>query len=85
MENIDQEIILTIMKRIELRLTNIEKDIFDLQKKNDKIIEHVAFVNEVYEKIKSPFYYIMNKVDDFLIKKKILNDINHDDDNKKCE
>jgi len=58
---------------IENKFLEFETKINNIEKKMDKIIEilqkdckkmsdHIDFVENVYDNVKMPFYYIMNKV-----------------------
>lgn len=54
--------ILNKLDEIVKRLDRIEDDIKYLKNGNDNMTEHISFVENVYDTIKSPFYFIMNKV-----------------------
>ena len=62
------EEIIIILKRIELRLINIENDMKILKDQNHKMETHVDFVNGIYDQVKSPFHYIMQKTDKMFVK-----------------
>ncbi len=57
-----QELILQQLKEISSRLTLIEEKLEHIKKGNDNMNEHIDFVENVYNTVKSPFYYIMSKV-----------------------
>jgi glycerol-3-phosphate responsive antiterminator len=56
------ELILQQLKEISSRLTLIEEKLEYIKKSNDNMNEHIDFVENVYNTVKSPFYYIMSKV-----------------------
>lgn len=55
-------IILNKLEEIIERLDKLEKEIKYLKQGNDVMTEHVTFVENVYDTIKNPFYFIMNKI-----------------------
>lgn len=60
---------------IILRLQDIERKLEGLEslKESSKNMdEHISFVENVYDSIKSPFYYILNKVSGIDIPEKKL-------------
>ena len=55
----------TQMNRIESKLDKLLKDfeiLNDLEPQCKKMSEHIDFVENVYDKVKSPMYYIFNKI-----------------------
>lgn len=62
MNNLKLDIIIEKLDIIEERLDKLEKDINILKNGNEKIDEHITFIDNVYNSIKSPFYYIINKI-----------------------
>ena len=54
--------ILDKLDDIDQRLSVIESDIEQIKKSNSNMDEHISFVENVYDTIKNPFYYIMNKI-----------------------
>ena len=55
----------TQMNRIENKLDKLLKDfeiLNDLEPQCKKMSEHIDFVENVYDKVKSPMYYIFNKI-----------------------
>lgn len=62
MNSLKLDIIIEKLDRIEEKLDKLEKDIKILKNGNEKIDEHITFIDNVYDTIKSPFYYIINKV-----------------------
>jgi hypothetical protein len=57
-----EDIILNKLEEINNRLYLIEQDLHYLKKCNNIITDHVSFVENVYDSIKTPFYYIVNKI-----------------------
>jgi glycerol-3-phosphate responsive antiterminator len=47
---------------IDTKLDVIEKDMEYLKKGNNNMLNHISFVENVYDTIKSPFYFILNKI-----------------------
>jgi hypothetical protein len=54
--------ILEKLDEILKRLEKIEIEIEYLKKGNDNMSEHISFIENVYETVKNPFYFIMNKI-----------------------
>lgn len=54
--------ILRKLDEIIKRLDKIEQDISYLKNGSDTMTQHISFIEHVYDTIKSPFYFIMNKV-----------------------
>ena len=55
----------TQMNRIENKLDKLLKDfevLNDLEPQCKKMSEHIDFVENVYDKVKSPMYYIFNQI-----------------------
>jgi len=73
MENTE---LLEELKKISLRLDKIENDIYYLKKGTDNMNNHITFIDSVYNSIKSPIYYILNKVHkiDHIPEKKLIED-----------
>ena len=62
MNNLKLDILIEKLDRIEEQLDKIENDIKVLKKGNEQLDDHITFIENVYDTIKSPFYYILNKV-----------------------
>lgn len=67
-----QQIVNKIIQ-IENKIDKLEKNINSLETKLDKLLEllekdckkmtdHIDFIENVYDNVKSPFYYLMDKV-----------------------
>lgn len=54
--------ILDKLDEILIRLDKIEADIQYLKNGSDTMTEHISFVDNVYDSIKNPFYFILNKI-----------------------
>jgi archaellum component FlaC len=57
--------IMSIMNKldnIEKRLDSIETELKTIQKSSKQMESHIEFVETVYDNIKTPFNFIMNKV-----------------------
>ena len=57
----EQEILVQL-KNITERLDRIESDVMYLKKSSKNMDNHISFIESVYDTVKYPFYYIMNKV-----------------------
>ena len=66
------------IKELEIKLNKIEqkldKIIELLEKDCKKMVDHIDFVENVYDNIKMPFYYVMDKVSLLVTDKKMLRD-----------
>jgi archaellum component FlaC len=69
MEFFDEIEIMNILNEISNKLTYIterleyiENDIKDIKKSSNNMDEHISFVENVYDTVKIPFYYIINKI-----------------------
>lgn len=56
------QLILDKLKEIENRITNIETEIIYIKSSTQNMDNHISFVEKVYDSIKMPFHYIMDKV-----------------------
>jgi archaellum component FlaC len=50
------------LKNISERLDKIENDILYLKKGSDNMSHHITFIESVYETVKKPFYFVMNRI-----------------------
>ena len=53
------------MKKIEIiekSQLNLENKIDEIQKNTKQMEEHINFVNNTYNKVKTPFHFLMDKV-----------------------
>lgn len=57
-----EAIILNKLEEIIERLDKLENEIKYLKQGNDSMTEHITFVENVYDTIKNPFYFIINKI-----------------------
>lgn len=61
----ENEILSAILKKldtIEERIINIEEEIHIIKQGSDNMNNHISFIESVYDTVKSPFYFIMNKI-----------------------
>jgi hypothetical protein len=58
----EESIILNKLDEILIRLDKIEEDIRYLKNGSDNMNDHISFIESVYDTIKNPFYFIMNKI-----------------------
>jgi len=60
------DVIITQLDRLETeiakRLDKLETEIQYVKQGNDNMTEHISFVENVYDTIKNPFYYVINKI-----------------------
>lgn len=54
--------ILDKLDNIEERLEKLEKEVSYIKDSSNNMNEHISFVENVYDTVKSPFYFIMNKI-----------------------
>ena len=64
--------IVTLESRCERIEQKLDKILELLEKDCKKMTDHIDFIEDVYDNVKSPFYYIMDKVN-FLSNNKMLN------------
>lgn len=57
-----QDEILEKLNLILIRLDKIEEDVKYLKDGNDSMTEHISFIENVYDTIKNPFYFILSKI-----------------------
>ncbi len=55
------------LKNIEDKLDTILQQLKIIQEKCDKMSSHIDFVDGVYERVKNPFNFILNKVDSYYL------------------
>lgn len=61
-EKISNEVILEKLNEIIDRLSKIEKEIQYIKKGSENMTEHISFVENIYDTIKNPFYYVISKI-----------------------
>lgn len=54
--------VLVKLNKIEYDIECLKDNLEYLKKGNDNMTEHITFIESVYESIKNPFYFIMNKI-----------------------
>lgn len=62
--------ILEKLNKIEEKLEIMQNDINNIKKASNNMDNHISFVETVYDTVKNPFYYIMNKIQPIEIKDK---------------
>lgn len=69
MLSFDEIKIMNILNEISEKLTYItehleyiENDLKDIKKSSNNMDDHISFVENVYDTVKYPFYYIINKI-----------------------
>jgi hypothetical protein len=69
MVSFDEIKIMNILNEISEKLTYItehleyiENDLKDIKKSSNNMDDHISFVENVYDTVKYPFYYIINKI-----------------------
>lgn len=65
MENENTRLLYKILDKledIEKRLEVLETEMIYIKQSSTNMNEHISFVENVYDTIKSPFYYVMNKI-----------------------
>ena len=88
----DKEIlqkILTELNEIKESYTNLEKKVDEMYKNTKRMEEHIDFVENTYDTVKTPFHYLMDKVSLFsfssFIKSEISQCKNQKLENKESE
>ena len=56
------ELILQKLEVLELSHMNIERKIDEIHKNTKRMEDHINFVENTYDKIKTPFHFFMDKV-----------------------
>ena len=82
------ELILVKLEKLENSYQNLEKKIDEIYKNTQRMDDHISFVEKTYDKIKTPFHFLMDKVSllsfsPFGRSKSIQNDNDNDNDNYK--
>ncbi len=57
-----ENIILDKLISIEKRLTDIENEIKEIKTSANNMDNHISFVENIYNSIKLPFHYIINRI-----------------------
>jgi hypothetical protein len=58
----DQQCIVKLLENIHIKLDSIENRLTNLENSGDKMSTHIDFIESIYEKVKFPFHYMMEKV-----------------------
>ena len=56
------ELVLQKLEELENSQLNLERKIDDINKNTKRMEDHIDFVEKTYDKIKTPFHYLMDKV-----------------------
>lgn len=56
------ELILQKLERLELSHLNLERKVEEIHKNTKQMEEHINFIEKTYEKVKTPFHYLMEKI-----------------------
>lgn len=62
--------ILKEIKNLENKIDSIHGELKEIKKSTLNMDTHISFVETVYDTVKNPFYYIMNKIQPIQIKDK---------------
>lgn len=60
MENTTLKLILDKLEYMERKLEIIESEIEIIKNSTNNMDTHISFVENIYESVKYPFYYVMN-------------------------
>ncbi len=55
--------LLNEIKKLQIQIINLEQKINNT---NELFVNHINFINNVFDKIKQPLFFIMNKVNSLL-------------------
>ena len=50
------------LEKLENSYLNLERKVDEIHKNTKRMEEHINFVENTYDKVKSPFHYLMDKV-----------------------
>ena len=67
------EKILKKLDIIEERLTLLTEEIEEIKKSNNKMDNHIDFIENIYNNIKTPFHYVLNRISNIMILDKSSN------------
>lgn len=56
------ELILNKLDTLEHSQLNIERKVEEIYKNTKRMEDHINFVENIYEKVKTPFHYLMDKI-----------------------
>lgn len=56
------EILIKKIENLENKIENLERKLDNIHKETQRMDSHVTFVENIYQNVKSPFHYLMNKV-----------------------
>tara|TARA_B100001059_G_C17724747_1_gene522779 strand:- start:849 stop:1088 length:240 start_codon:yes stop_codon:yes gene_type:complete len=67
------EKVLKKLEIIEERLALLTEEIEDIKKSNNKMDNHIDFIENIYNNIKTPFHYVLNRISNIMILDKSSN------------
>ena len=56
------ELVLNKLDEIENHYLNLERKVEEIYKNTKHMEDHINFVEDTYDKVKTPFHYLMDKV-----------------------
>ena len=56
------ELVLQKLEELENSHLNLERKVDEIHKNTKRMEDHINFVETTYDKVKTPFHYLMNKV-----------------------
>jgi hypothetical protein len=56
--------LITEIKNLQIQISNLEQRVDNT---NNVLINHIGFINKVFDTIKLPLFFIMNKINDLLM------------------
>ena len=77
-QEISNSDLLNEIKKLQAQITNMEQRIDNA---NNILINHIGFIDRVFDTIKRPLFYLMNKVNQLLPQAEHFNQLEHN--NKK--
>lgn len=56
------ELVLQKLEQLENSHLNLERKVDEIHKNTKRMEEHIDFVETTYDKVKTPFHYLMDKI-----------------------
>ena len=56
------ELVLQKLEKLENSYLNLERKVDEIHKNTKRMEDHINFVETTYDKVKTPFHYLMDKV-----------------------
>lgn len=57
------QIIIYKLSILETDINKIKESLYEIKQDTNKMDKHIDFVDNIYDKVKSPFHYILDSVD----------------------